>query len=161
MLETECGGDRRRVFDECLIEERRAGLEAVGHRRPVGLHEQLVGKIRLEVAVERAIHVVEPVGGIPDGAIQRVGMFRRECGEERRGIGVTAIPPKGAIVYERLGCRRGAGAGEQRDAAQRAAGLAAGLAAERGTERPAHDRRHQAPVRRRHVGHHRAGVAAE
>ncbi len=49
-------GQRGRVLDQALLEERRAGLEADPHARAVHLREQRVGQVEQQVHAEQRVH---------------------------------------------------------------------------------------------------------
>src|SRR5712692_5794021 len=59
----EVQGDRqsRRELDHAMIEERRAGLERVGHRGDVHLHQEIVGEVDLDPYVHGALDVAQPI----------------------------------------------------------------------------------------------------
>ena len=157
MLQANRRRNRRGVFDERAVEERRARLEAVRHRRAIRLHEQLIGKVRAEIAVECAIDVVGAVGGLPDRAIQRVRRLVLQRTKELVGIRLGAIRAEGAIIRKRVGSRASTGACEQRKAPHRALVDPA----ERASECAPHRGRQDRSIRHRDARDHRPRVAAE
>ena len=150
-------GNRRGVFDKCVVEEWGARFEAVRHTRAIGLCEELVREVRPEVPFERAVDVVDTVRGIPDRAIHVVRLRAVERGEERRLIRLAPKVAKRSIVHECVARRPCTGAREQSKPTERAGRRRADGSGKSTTPRRGHGR----AVGYRGARQQWTGVAAE
>jgi len=61
------GGDTADEIHQVDVEERRAGLEAVHHRRAVDLGEDVILQVELRVVLQRAVDDVGLCAALPGG----------------------------------------------------------------------------------------------
>ena len=75
------------------VEERRAHLQAVGHRRPVDLREQVVEQVRAQVEVEQPVERRAPADAAQTGVVLDAPSRRRARSSRRRPRGPSSTHP--------------------------------------------------------------------
>ncbi len=87
------GGNRRGELHQLVVEERRAGLERVGHRRDVDLRDQVVGEVGRDVDLEHPSTPTAPDAARPGGGDHVARAGRRPASPRTRACRARRAAP--------------------------------------------------------------------